>query len=482
MKTYIILFFIAMSLLSGTQSIFAQADEKELEQLFDAEGAVNSKDDDDQNAEKEASKKTVVDERRGPLSFTFVDKNQQSYQLDIMAAADMIGEWDREKDKNKVKEGRPIDTYYDRQEEEYLAKGEAVTDNRGYVRSIELGFHASVDQLADGAVMIAAHDDGGTIYYDIHEAYLYFPTTPIPNVSFKVGRFFIDAGRLNGIHQHDWSFTRPPIVHEKLLANEGVGDFGAQANILMPWNFWQELSIGVYNGRHFGHAHEEGPKKQNPLVTAHLKQFIHLGGNWGTQFGFTYLQWHPDTDPNKITHQSGMDWVVKWKKGKLRSFQWMSEIWYRETRDEKNHSFDLPPDPVSTQVGAYTFFEYQFHEQWLAGLRFDYFHSPTLMAEAGYEHQSPIVVKNLEEENKDLDRLVPDGMGDLWIVYDGWTSGYTVKNATYEGALMLTYKPSEFNFFRTTLTERYEQLYRDWDTILSLQATFIIGLHPAHRY
>ncbi len=164
-----------------------------------------------------------------------------------------------------------------------------------------------------------------------------------------------------------------------------------------------------------------------------------------------------------------MDWLVKWKRGSLRSFQWLSEIWYRETREKRGPAGSAPPAPVQTKVGGYTFWEYRFHSQWSAGVRLDYLTEPTKLAENGYREIPPVLLED------------PTGAGAL-VLHDGWREGYRVKNGTAESSLVLTYLPSEFSRFRATVTESYDRLTRERDYIYELQAVFTLGKHPAHRY
>ncbi len=375
--------------------------EEELNRLFDTE------------KQREASKRQEPPASRSLIQFA--DRRGRSYELDLLLAGDIVGGWDNE--------------------------AEHTTENRLLVREVELGLFANVDHLAQGFVTFAAHHEDGETVVELHEAFLLFPTF-VPRSTFKLGKFFFDAGRLNTIHRHDWSFTNAPIVHEQLLGEEGTADTGLEWHFLMPWDFWQEFSVGVFNGETFGHAHGEGPKKQNPLFTVRLKQFFPFWKDWGTQFGFSWLRWHPDENPNRVTQQSGLDLLVKWKRGRQSSFQWLSEVWYRETRETRERPFDRPGAPVETFTGAYTFFEYQFAQNWAAGLRFDGFTEP----------------------NK---------RGQL---------GYTYANGTVAESLVLTYSPSEFSKLRisgerTTDVETGERTYQAY-----AQATFILGYHPAHVY
>lgn len=351
----------------------------------------------------------------GADTFAFAQR-EQSYTLDFLAAVDFVGEWDKE----------TVHT----------------TRNQFALREAELGAFASIDQLAEGTLIIAAHNEGGAYVAEIHEAFFFFPVTPLRRTSLKLGKFFFDTGRLNSIHRHDWPFTNAPLVHKELLDEEAVDQSGGEASFLFPWDFFQQLTVGVFNGKTFGHSHTEGPIKQNPLVNARLKQFFPLTENLGWQFGFSGLRYNPETNSHKHTEMYGADSVVKWQLSPGFSVQWWAEVWYRETRQKNKRLFDTPAPPVETRVGGYSFVELQFFEHWSVGLRTDVFTDP----------------------NK---------RGQL---------GYTIRNGTDQESLQITWKPSEFSFFRITgsRTTNRETGRRSYEYYL--QADFILGRHPAHTY
>ncbi len=415
----------------GTPAGDSGTDVNDINRIFDVEK--------DKTSKREV--KSDYPNRGG--TFQYVDPTKRAYKLDMLVAADLVGKWDQEKVPTTNRQFRP--------------------------REVEIGFFASIDHLGEGTLMAAAHNENGEVFFELHEAFFQFNRTFIPNTSIKLGHFFYDVGRLNGIHRHDWSFTQAPVVHEELLDEEAVSDAGIEFKILMPWDFWQELVIGVFNGSFFGHTHSEGLTKANPLYTLHLKQFFPFWKTWGTQFGFSYLRWHPTENKRRVTHQSGIDLLVKWKKGKLRSFQWLSEVWYRETRQTRRDILENPAPPVETRVGAYTFLEYQFHKEWYAGVRFDYFTDPNFRG----------------------------------------TFGYTIPNGTEAQSFMITWRPSEFAYYRVTLENKVD-LSEDTNPIadfilnsrtqqsivsnllqkkngkstlqLYFQADFILGMHPPHVY
>ncbi len=413
--------------------LFSQED---LEKLFEKEIT---------KEKKEQYKENIMNQdftgRPSMMQFQFLNR---TWNLDIMAAVDSVMEWDNNTPHN--------------------------TKNQYYIRTGEFGFYSAIDQLAYGTLTFAAHNEGGALFPEVHEAFFLFPATILPRTNIRLGKMFPDVGRLNGIHQHDFPFITSPIVHKELLDEEGILDTGIEFRYLFPWSFWQELSVGVYNGRVFGHAHNEGPIKQNPLFTLHLKHFIPFTDYSGTQFGFSFLRWHPDTSPNKWNYQYGFDFYYKFKRGKLSSFTWQTEVWYRESKerpkdkwkyffDENNnlktdllaYNFDFDPpkkiEILETIAGLYHFIEYQFSQQWFLGYRYDYFLTPT---------KQKVNQFTLQKEFQ--------------------------KNGLEENSILLTYKPSEFSYFRGQISSTidFETGERTWQYYL--QAVFIIGMHPAHQY
>jgi hypothetical protein len=390
--------------------------EREFDEQFDATPVPNERDRYEDAGEQRSDEEWPRGTPPGNL-LNFVDRNQRTYALDILAAVDMVGSWDNEEPHT--------------------------TGNEFQVREVEVGFLADIDQWAQGVLLMAAHQESGETVFELHEAYFAFPRFFLPNLSARVGEMFFDVGRLNSTHRHDWKFTNAPLVHEQLLDEEAAGDAGAELSLLLPWPFWQELTVGVFNGKTFGHSHVEGPTKNNPLYTAHLKQFFALGESWGTQFGFSYLRWHPTEEPHKVTHQYGFDGLLKWTRGHLGSFELSGEVWYRETREKNRRRFDPPAEPVDTRVGGYIFSEYRFHPEWGVGYRYDLFTNPNYIDEQGNKQS---------------------------------------RNGTEAHALMVTFYASEFSYFRAT-GERTTTLQTGDNTYqFYLQADFILGKHPPHNY
>lgn len=337
--------------------------------------------------------------------------------LDIAAAADFVGAWDNDTP--------------------------ASTKNEFEMREVELLFTAYIDHLAKGVVSLAAHREEGETLLEAHEIYFEFPNFFLPNTSARLGKMFLDVGRLNSIHRHDWPFTNAPAVHENLLASEAADDTGLELSFLFPWSFWQELTVGVYNGKTFGHSHVEGDTKQNPLFTAHLKQFIPFTENLGDQFGFSYLRFHPTTSSNQVSHQYGFDHTIRWDPSTEYGGEWWTEVWYRETREKNERRFDPPAVPIETRVGAYSYVGARFLREWTVGYRWGFFTNPNFRNDRGQKQ---------------------------------------IRNGIEQNAIIVSYHPSEFSTFRATAERTTERETGKNTYQYYAQADFILGFHPAHEY
>ncbi len=378
--------------------------------------------------EQDSKKKASIDSRgtNSPVQLNNqLNRSAQNLMMDVSVAVDIVGEYDKNKPKT--------------------------SENKLDVRTAEFGFSGSVDQWLRGNFLAAAHSENGKYFYEIHEAYVQLPFLPL-NVSLKAGMMFLDIGRINRIHAHDRPFTRTPIVHEKLIGWESAMDTGAEMSILLPWSFLtQEIVIGSTNGKKWGHAHSEGIKKNNPLFYTHLKNFYYFGNNIGSQFGFSGVRYETDQNNKNERYLYGADFTVRWNRSNLREFLFMTEYWlsvekFASSVDYSKSTTTNTPD--AKQWGYYAFLDYKFHQLWSVGYRYDFFTD-----------------RNSKNEQ---------GLGAL--------------NFIEANSIQLTFKTSEFAYFRGSLERRYirdESKSENTDMVdqrIYVQTVFILGSHPAHAY
>ncbi len=309
--------------------------------------------------------------------------------------------------------------------------------NSAFIRTAEFGFTGAVDYWMQGMVLFAMHREAGEYKLDPHEISAEFTNLPW-NLNLKVGRMFIDGGRLMRRHQHDWNFTTAPLMHKRLVdpvIGEGLLDTGGELSWLAPWNFFQEIKFGVFNGRTFGHSHNDGPDKPLPLLLGRFKQFLPTSGYGGILLGLTYMHYSPTQDRGDSDQTFGTDITYRFQKNRISSVEIGLEAQYRkETRVVAR-----PED----KLGAYAFIAYNFMNFWTVGLRVDLFTRYSVISNRtglAYDPQ--------------------DSAGSLWIAY----------------------RPSEFSTIR--LTGEYLQIDGQNDPYLTayLQMVYVLGFHPPHTF
>ena len=340
----------------------------------------------------------------------------------ILVNVDMVGDWNLGKSKKK-QEGASENT-------------EEPASDSANIREIDFGFDTAIDQWAYGTALFTVHNEAGEYFVELHEAYFEFNQLPY-NFFLKLGNFFMDIGRLNNRHRHSWKFTKAPLVHEELFDDEGVEDFGGELSFLMPLSFYQEFKVGMFNGRTFGHSHDEDLKKPNPLFTGRIKNFFLLGESLGTQVGFSYLRYNVDEDPKNYWEIGGLDLTFKQQRGALQSFEWSTEFWYRKEYFAQGESRE--------RYGYYSFIGYQPWSRWKMwhfGLRWDHF-----------------------VRRKDFDAAL----------------GEKLDKHDFGQTLSVTLKPSEFSYFRFSV-ERQDYYKKEDEYLLLIQADFVLGYHKPHIY
>ena len=306
--------------------------------------------------------------------------------------------------------------------------------NGFFIREVEFGFSGAVDHILNGVFTAAMHNENGSLFAELHELYIEFPYLPY-NFFLKGGFFAPDIGRLNTIHRHDWDFTLAPLIHKNLLDKEAAYDTGAELSYLMPLPFFQEIKVGIFNGRTFGHSHNDGFAKPQPLYTARIKNFFPTSHNTGIQWGGSFFRYNPSKSTHDVDYTYGTDLTFKWIEGKQRSVTWSTEFWYKK-------SFRELAEAQESTLGLYSYIQYQPWQRWSFGFRFDFFGKPdTFSAKINGRY------------------FLQDYAQSIWI----------------------TFKPSEFAYFRLT-AERNNNYEKKDSYILRIQAQFILGFHPAHAY
>jgi hypothetical protein len=315
-------------------------------------------------------------------------------------------------------------------------------ENRFFPREIELNLFGQIDPYARADVRFEAGEEeaGAETSVSLAEATITLLALPYGTQA-KLGQMRNRFGWSNVIHEHDLPWIDRPDVYRAFLGEEGLVEKGVEATWVPDFlPFYVEVLGGVFNGDNetaFGLG-----RLRAPLVTGRVVAFFEPTDTTGLQVGVSVA--------NGVTPDRLKSTLVGYDlKFKYRPDGWLhpllslgSEGIYsiREvTSDEGDPFFKKTKD----RFGWYGWAEVQPWRQWAFGGRYDATQYPSM---AGFQ----------------------------WAVEP-----------------YVTWLPSEFLRFRAAY-KHTERTHRDGFDLnggsgrvvdeLLLQATFILGAHPAHRF
>ena len=260
--------------------------------------------------------------------------------------------------------------------------------NRFTLREAELDLRAAVSPRADCVLVIAMgeeiQDPFGDVdidfKFEVEEGYLDVHTLPW-DLALKAGKFRASFGRNNLLHTHDLPQVTRPLAVQAFLGPEGLATVGASLSWLVPnpWDRYVELAAQVVNAD--GGSESPiliGPGAENPAVLSHLKLFQDVGDTGSLELGtsFLYSRASGDFDDSYVL---GADATYMWRdpqKPDFRSLLLQGEFFWSNS-DSLDEVGGIIRDD---NWGVYVFGQYQFSQNWYAGIRYDYTDFPNLEA------------------------------------------------------------------------------------------------------
>jgi hypothetical protein len=331
-------------------------------------------------------------------------------------------------------------------------------ENRFFPREIELSLFGQIDPYARGEVRIEAaeefEDGERELHLGLAEAHLTLLTLPY-GLQAKLGFMRNRFGLMNQLHLHDRPQIDSPQVLLRFFGEEGLRESGGELTWVPPLPFYLEVLAGLFNGDN-EEAFGAGNLKR-PLVTGRLRTFFELTDEHAIQLGASVASGRTgDELRNTIV---GADLKYKYRpdgwRWPLLTVGGEALFAHRRTNIENEVEVDTDDDgiPDSTEIvterrtrdrfGWYAWSEIQPWQRWAFGLRYD---STQFPLEPGRE----------------------------WAITP-----------------YLVFSPSEFLRFRAA----YKRTERDRSGLfaenggsarivdeLLLQATFLLGAHPAHPF
>jgi hypothetical protein len=331
-------------------------------------------------------------------------------------------------------------------------------ENRIFPREIELNLFGAIDPFARGEVRIEAaeefEDGEREIHVGLAEAHLTLTALPA-GLGAKLGLMRTRFGLLNAVHTDALPFVDRPNVLTRFFGEEGLVESGVELTWVPPLPVYLEAVVGVFNGDNeeaFGRG-----SLRSPLVTGRLRTFLDFADAGALQLGVSAAT--GETEAGNRQTFAGLDAKYKWIPAGWRhplltlggeaiwSFR-RAEI-EREVEIEVDTDGDGLPDATTTEIqvdrrsrdrfGSYLYAEVQPWRRWAFGARYDW---TQLLEDPGRE----------------------------WAIgpyVTFWASDFL--------RFRLAYKHTERN-----RPESFAGVRRADEVFL--QATFILGAHPAHPF
>lgn len=153
------------------------------------------------------------------------------------------------------------------------------------LKGAEVSFASSLSQKTKSSLMFAAHNDGGSLAFDVHEAYLRFDSVG-SFLNFRLGKFPIGFGWLNSQHSHSRPFADEPETQKVFFGSvDAVSDLGLELSTVRKDQSIY-ATLGFFEGSCAGHCHGANPLPARPTTVLHLGQeglnfFSKTQGLWG---------------------------------------------------------------------------------------------------------------------------------------------------------------------------------------------------------
>ncbi len=294
------------------------------------------------------------------------------------------------------------------------------------IQESELQLTSSVDAYARADIILAMH---GTEGIELEEGIL--ETTFLPRgFGLRAGKFYVDFGKHNALHTHQFPFVEKPVAWAELFGGEGLNGAAIEGSWLTPLPWYAEVTGTafplidvIYGGTEIPENKWGGGGRLRQLWEPSLRSTFDLG--------ISYAGGEHETEDGH-RHLIGLDGTWKWTGPGANPmyFEFQGE-WVRRVDDRSAGTIE--------EDGFFVHGLTRLSRRFRAGARFDLY-SPT--------------------ENE----------------HDVSDTAENVSTTT----LSLAFVPSEFQAWRV------EYLFRDdghqSDHGVRAQANFTMGSHPAHRY
>lgn len=230
---------------------------------------------------------------------------------------------------------------------------------------IELAIQGYVNPFARADVYLHKHNDESPIH--LEEAFLSIERGLPLNLGMRIGKMRPDFSKINNEHMHTYYYILTSETVQSILGEEMWSSIGIEGNMLLPFPWYSNISIGVFQSgiSQHHHDHEEIAEMEHDhddegnaekVISARLSHFVDISHITHLEFGTSFYHELEQSEESII----GADFKFKWRPDTYRSFVVQSDYFHKLVHDD---------EIIKT---GYAWLNYQFKRIWNTGFIFDY--------------------------------------------------------------------------------------------------------------
>jgi hypothetical protein len=264
-----------------------------------------------------------------------------------------------------------------------VASGLAGTKETAFeFEEMELNFSAYLNPYARADVFIATHGVEGPV--EVEE--IYSTVLRALPVQLKFGKYFLDHGKLNTEHPHQWGWLERPLMNRTFFGTDGAAVTGLSVSRLQPAGETAvTLSLSAFRSDFFLHEHDHEAEENHEHAdeehghggdgeteigySGRLSAFRSLTETSHVEVGASYMYAEYNPQHGLAANVANVDVKYRWRPDTYRALVFRAEgmMSDREFENEQTETVES-----ITAFGAFSSFEMQFRRRFDVGAFFDW--------------------------------------------------------------------------------------------------------------
>jgi hypothetical protein len=210
---------------------------------------------------------------------------------------------------------------------------------------------------------------------EIEEAYATLLRGLPWSLQVRAGKYFLDFGKINTQHPHQWSWIERPLVNSRFLGADGLKAVGINVTKLIPvGSNALTVSANLIQGNFLLPAAEQNVAA--PLAgSGRISFFAQLTEHSEIDMGFSGLYAEHDYANKRWATLGNLDFKYKWKPNIYRSLVIVAEGLLNSRKVGTDSLITSLTNKV-TSGGDFAAIDYQFHRRYDVGGLVEYAQSP----------------------------------------------------------------------------------------------------------